>query len=108
MSKKDAIAFLNRLADDKALARQVKDAGKEQIPDLAREAGYSFTLEEMDSIVGEITGDKDELSDDLLEKVVGGLNIHNAEEWMEMNFYRLSETYDALIGKVSTDIRTGS
>ncbi len=99
MSKKDAMVFLNRLAEDKAFAQQVKDAGKDQIPELAREAGYSFTLDELESIVGEIKGDKDELSDDLLERVVGGLNIQNVERWMELNFYRLGEAYDRLIHK---------
>lgn len=97
MSKRDALAFLNRLAEDKALAQQVKDASKEHLPDLARETGYSFTLEELESIVGEIKGDKDELSDDLLEMVVGGLNIQNVESWMDLNFYRLGEAYDRLI-----------
>jgi len=99
MSKKDAIAFLNQLTENKTLARQVKDSGKEQIPELAREAGYSFTLEELESIIGEIKGDKDELSDELLEMVVGGLNIHNVENWAERSFYRLGEAYDRLIRK---------
>lgn len=99
MSKKDVIVFLNRLAEDKAFAQQVKNVGKKQIPELAGEAGYSFTLEELESIAGEIKGDKDELSDDLLEMVVGGLNIQNVESWMDLNFYRLGEAYDRLIRK---------
>ncbi|CAB5112713.1 hypothetical protein D3OALGB2SA_2502 [Olavius algarvensis associated proteobacterium Delta 3] len=95
MSKKNAVAFLNRLAEDKALAHQVKNAGKGHIAEIAGEVGYSFTLGELESIAGEIKGDTDELSDDLLEMVVGGLDTHFAGN----PFLCLGEAYDHLIRK---------
>ena len=97
MTKKDALAFLNRLSKDEALSKRVKATGKEGIAAIAREEGLSLTLEEIESVVREIKGSSDELSDDLLEMVVGGLSVSDIGRWVEENIGKLADAYDSFL-----------
>ena len=61
MSKKDALAFLNQIADDTELMLAAKAAGKDKIIDVAARAGFYVTLEELKMVSKEIKGIESEL-----------------------------------------------
>ena len=83
MSRKDAFAFLKKVADDNRLREKIKGQDQQSIPQIAEEEGFSFTLDELRDVKNEIRGTSDELSDELMEMVVGGLSTHNVPNWFD-------------------------
>ena len=83
MSRKDAFAFLRKAADDNRLREKIKGQDHQSILQIAEEEGFSFTLDEFRDVNNEIRGNSDELSDELMEMVVGGLSTYNVSNWFE-------------------------
>ena len=71
MSVEQAKSFIEKLNSDEAFLNQVAAAGdNESLLGVAREAGYDFSLEELQQSMP--TQTEEELSDDELEAVAGG------------------------------------
>lgn len=94
MSKKDALAFLNRLSTDRELGRQVSAAEKGEVIQIASRAGFSIEWDELESIVREIKGAEGEISDGILELVAGGLSLSDIEKWVSDNVSKVTGTFD--------------
>lgn len=99
MSRKDAFAFLRKSADDERLQNKLREGGKDAILPIAVEEGFSFSMQELNEVSREIKGDTEELSDDLLEIVVGGISLDDAASWFEKNLDKLRSVYDDINGK---------
>ena len=70
MSKESAVAFLERLKGDEVLAERLRGCTVPEAEKLVKgELGYDFTKEEMQQVIFE---KKPELTDEDLERVVGG------------------------------------
>ena len=102
MSRKDAFAFLREVADDKKLREKIKGQDQQSILQIAEKEGFSFTLNELRDVNNEIRGTSDELSDELMEMVVGGLSTHGGANWFENNIDRLRTAYDDLSGNLKS------
>src|SRR5258706_1973169 len=75
MAEKDALAFLSKLGDDDELAKKVNAATPGTWDQVAREAGFDVTKEQLDAAsrsVGQQLKKDANLSDEDLAKVVGG------------------------------------
>jgi predicted ribosomally synthesized peptide with nif11-like leader len=94
MSRKDALAFLKKIAEDNEVRAKVMAAPLQNTPDIAREKGFHFTIEELKDVGKEIKGTSDELSDDMLEFVVGGVSTQDIERWFGKHIDRLKTIYD--------------
>ena len=102
MSRKDAFAFLRKVAGDNRLREKIKSLEQQSILMTAEEEGFSFTLDELRDVNEEIRGTSDELSDELMEMVVGGLSTHEGANWFENNIDRLRTVYDDLSGNLKS------
>ena len=98
MSRKDAFAFLRKVADDNRLREKIKGLDQQSMVQIAEEEGFSFTMDELRDVNEEIRGTSDELSDELMEMVVGGLSTHGAAYLFENNIDRLRLVYDDMNG----------
>ena len=81
MTMGSAVAFYERVEKDVQLQEKLKELGsKEKIePYVKNELGYDFTKEEMQKVIFERNPD---LSDEELEKVVGGVL-----DWVAVGFF---------------------
>lgn len=98
MSRKDAFALLRKSADDERLRNKLRAGGKDAVLRIAEAEGFSFSLEELHEVSREIKGQTEELSDDLLEVVVGGISLDDAAGWFERNLDKLRSVYDDING----------
>ena len=72
MSAEQAKSFIEKLDSDKTLLSQIAGADSDKARlELAKEAGFDFTAEELAGAISDSGGD--ELSDDELESVAGGV-----------------------------------
>lgn len=80
---KDLRAFLEAMAKDKVLAEKVGDAdGAKEIVEIAKEAGYAVTEEEIIDI--------------LMEAVSGGKSKYDAAFWTDIGLTVINTTGDFL------------
>ena len=80
MSVENAKAFIEKLNSDETFRNRIAEAGDDQARlHMAREAGYEFTAAEFNNTVAKMTGAADELADEELELVSGGISL-NFEE----------------------------
>ena len=80
---KDLRAFLEAMATDKVLAEKVGDAnGAKEIVEVAKEAGYAVTEEE--------------ITDILMEAVSGGKGKYDAAFWTNLGLSIVNTTGDIL------------
>jgi hypothetical protein len=89
VSKKDAFVFLRVLAQDPLLSKRLLSGGKEEVIKAIDEAGLSLTWEELEAVVREIKGSGDEVSDDVLDLIAGGLSFGQIQEWVRVNLDKL-------------------
>jgi predicted ribosomally synthesized peptide with nif11-like leader len=89
VSKKDAFVFLRTLAQDPLLSKRLLSGGKEEVIKAIDEAGLSLTWEELETVVREIKGSGDEVSDDVLDLIAGGLSFGQIQEWVRVNLDKL-------------------
>ena len=82
MAAKDVLAFLVSLAQDRQFSARLASAGPEEIIKAAQEAGLHFTWEELESVVREIKGAGEEISDDMLDLVAGGVTPSEIQAWV--------------------------
>ncbi len=94
MSRRDALAFLKRIAENEDLRARIKAASANDIPDIARGMGFDITAEELKDVGKEIMGAYDELSDEILEFVVGGVSTQDIERWFYEQADTLKKIYD--------------
>jgi predicted ribosomally synthesized peptide with nif11-like leader len=87
VTKRDALAFLSALAKDSRLSQQI--VTKEDVMKAAEEAGFSVEWEELESVVREIKGSGDEVSDDILDQVAAGLSMDEIQAWVGENLKKL-------------------
>jgi len=99
MSRKTAFAFLRKCADDEALKNRIRAGGEDGIARIAREEGFDFSVEELREVSREIKGDTEELSEEFLDIVVGGITLNDAANWFEKNLEKLKSVYDDINGK---------
>ena len=97
MSVEQAKAFMEKLDSDKTFLTQVAGAGSDESRlELAQEAGFNFTTEELASAMGESASE--ELSEDELEGVAGGyLKIGDIAgesfKWLSRGYTEVEWTY---------------
>jgi predicted ribosomally synthesized peptide with nif11-like leader len=71
MSEQNALAFFTHVEQNPTLKQQVKTAGsKEELFNIAQEAGYSFSADDLKAISQE--SESEELNEQELEAVAGG------------------------------------
>jgi predicted ribosomally synthesized peptide with nif11-like leader len=71
MSQQNALEFFTYVEQNPTLKQQVKAAGsKEELFNIAQEAGYSFSADDLKAIAKE--SDSEELNEQELETVAGG------------------------------------
>jgi len=71
MSVESAKEFYKRIKEDEEFAKKISDTqDNEERAKMVKEAGYDFTLEELNGVIQEETGKK--LSDEELENIAGG------------------------------------
>jgi predicted ribosomally synthesized peptide with nif11-like leader len=74
MSVENVKAFLEKASNDETFRGQLAAAGDSDARlAVARQAGYDFTVEEFDTTVAKLEAAADELSEDDLESVAGGM-----------------------------------
>jgi predicted ribosomally synthesized peptide with nif11-like leader len=79
MSEQNALAFFTHVEQNPTLKQQVKAAGsKEELFNIAQEAGYSFSADDLKAISQE--SESEELNERELEVVTGGGVKQIAEE----------------------------
>jgi predicted ribosomally synthesized peptide with nif11-like leader len=75
MSVEQAKAFIEKLGSDENLLNQVYSAGNDDARmQLAKAAGFDFSADEFNSVIDQLGGE--ELSEDELDRVAGGLTAH--------------------------------
>jgi predicted ribosomally synthesized peptide with nif11-like leader len=94
MSKKDALLFLKKISDDPLLTAKLRGSDKDNIVKIAEEIGYFVSLEELKQVSREIKGSMQELSDEDLDMVVGGISSEEIAAWAEDNIDKLVILYE--------------
>ncbi len=90
MAVKDVLAFLISLAQDRQLGERVASAGPQELIKAAAGAGFHFTWEELESVVREIKGAGEEVSDEVLDLVAGGVTTSEIQAWVSERLSKLT------------------
>ncbi|MEM7552730.1 MAG: Nif11-like leader peptide family natural product precursor [Cyanobacteria bacterium P01_A01_bin.84] len=81
MSLENVKSFYNKLETDKVLLAQIEGAqSKEDYMQIAKNAGYDFTNEEMEEYTAQLlesNNNDSELTDEELANVAGGFSLNN-------------------------------
>jgi predicted ribosomally synthesized peptide with nif11-like leader len=94
MSRRDALAFLEKIAGDRGLRARVKAASIQDTLAIAKETGFDVTIEELKEVGKEIKGTSHELSDEMLGVVIGGVSTQDIERWFHEHLDTLRTVYD--------------
>ena len=82
MAGKDVLAFLIFLAQDRQFGERVTSTGPEELLKAAAEAGFHFTWEELETVVRDIKGTGEEVSDEVLDLIAGGVTPSEIQAWV--------------------------
>ncbi len=93
--KRDALAFLKKVAEDEELIEALKTVKEDGVVKIAEGLGFDVTFDDITSVLKEVKGEG-ELGEEELDLVSGGISRDDMESWIEENADKLRAIFNIL------------